>query len=491
MTTPLEVLLADTGLRLHSGDPQLALTGITADSREVEPGFLFVATRGLTVDGHDFIAKAIESGASAVLAEADYDIPEGVRQNTSWVLAEDTARQLGPLAASFYEHPSQEVEVVGVTGTNGKTTVATLCHDLFVALGYRCGLIGTVETRIAGEVLDSTHTTPSAVAVQRLLRQMADAGCGYVFMEVSSHALVQHRTAGVQFAGGAFTNISHDHLDYHGDMKSYIAAKKLLFDGLRKSAFALVNVDDKRGQVMLQNTAARKRTYALKNVADYRARVLDDNLRGLHLVVEGQELYTKIAGHFNAYNLLCAYGIGVELEQESTEVLAALSALPGAVGRLEVVSVERLGLLGVVDYAHTPDALANVLETLQSVRRRGSQLITVFGCGGDRDAAKRPRMGAIAAANSDQVVVTDDNPRSEEPDAIREEILAGIDQDGRARTIDIAGREQAIRVAVRMARDEDVILVAGKGHETYQEVKGERKPFDDREVLRRALRDAR
>jgi len=365
MNTTLNVVLADTGLQLLAGDPNLSIAGLTSDSRAVAPGFLFVATLGLTVDGHSYIDKAIANGAVAVLAKAGHT---SRREGVAWIEAADTNAVLGKVAASYFEHPSQELELVGITGTNGKTTVATLCYDLFTKLGYRCGLIGTVEVRIVEKVLPSTHTTPDAVAVQQRLREMADAGCGYVFMEVSSHALVQGRTNGCHFAGGVFTNISHDHLDYHGDMVSYIHAKKLLFDGLPKTAFALVNLDDKRGRVMLQNCKAGHRTYALRQLAEYKGRILDDTLRGLHLMVNEVEVHTRLAGTFNAYNFLAALGVAVELEQEFDDVLLALSALKGAAGRLEVVGVEAQSLTGVVDYAHTPDALENVLETLQRTR---------------------------------------------------------------------------------------------------------------------------
>lgn len=484
MNTTLNVVLADTGLQLLAGDPNISISGITSDSRAVKPGFLFVATVGLTVDGHSYIEKAIEQGAVAVLAKAGHTAQ---RAGIAWIEAKDTNVVLGEIAASFYEYPSQELELVGITGTNGKTTVATLCFDLFTKLGYRCGLIGTVEVRIGDQVFPSTHTTPNAVAVQQRLREMADAGCGYVFMEVSSHSLVQGRTNGCHFAGGVFTNISHDHLDYHGDMVSYIHAKKLLFDGLPKSAFALVNLDDKRGRVMLQNCKANHRTYALRQLADYKGRILDDSLRGLHLMVNEVEVHTRLAGSFNAYNFLAAYGVAVELEQDESDALLALSALRGAAGRLEIVEVAAQNLTGVVDYAHTPDALENVLETLQRVRREGHQLFTVFGCGGDRDRSKRPLMGEIAAKLSDYIIITDDNPRTEDPASIRAAIELGVSQDRRDRVLQIPDRRQAIRTAVRMARNEDVILVAGKGHETYQEINGVRSDFDDRAVLREYL----
>ncbi len=483
----LAVLAKAAKLELLEGDAGLLVSSVTADSRAVSPGSLFVAVEGLTVDGHEYIERAIARGAIAVLAKAGHPAVGGV----AWLTASDTGAALGPVAAALYEDPSQELALVGVTGTNGKTTVVTLLHDAFTALGQRCGLIGTVEVRIAGERRPATHTTPDAVAVQRLLREMADAGCDFVFMEVSSHALVQGRTNGCRFAGGVFTNISHDHLDYHGDMLSYINAKKLLFDGLDRNAFALVNADDKRGEVMLQNTRATGRQYALRQLVDYKGRVLEDGLRGLHLTVNDQEVYTRLAGRFNAYNFLAAYGVGVELGQEPEEMLRVLSALPGAVGRLEVVTVPELALTGFVDYAHTPDALKNVLETLQIARRGGSRLITVFGCGGDRDAAKRPKMGAIAAELSDQAIVTDDNPRTEEAAAIRESIVGGVGVEARVRVLEIADRRQAIRTAVALAQNEDVILLAGKGHETYQEVAGVRHAFDDREILRAALLERR
>jgi len=484
MNTTLNVVLADSGLQLLAGDPNISIAGVTADSRAVKPGFLFVATLGLTVDGHTFIDKAIELGAIAVLAKAEHTTP---RKGIAWIEATDTNAVLGKVAASFFEHPSQELDLVGITGTNGKTTVATLCYDLFTKLGYRCGLIGTVEVRIGDRVEPATHTTPDAVAVQQRLREMADAGCGYVFMEVSSHALVQGRTSGCHFAGGVFTNISHDHLDYHGDMKQYINAKKLLFDGLSKTAFALVNVDDKRGRVMLQNCKAAHRTYALRQLTDYKGRILDDNLRGLHLMINEVEVHTRLAGAFNAYNFLAAYGVAVELEQDEGDALLALSALRGAAGRLEVIDAQGQTLTGVVDYAHTPDALENVLETLQRIRQQGHQLFTVFGCGGDRDRSKRPLMGEIAAKLSDHVIITDDNPRTEDAASIRAAIELGISQDRRDRVLQIPDRRQAIRTAVRMARNEDVILVAGKGHETYQEINGIRTDFDDRAVLREYL----
>ena len=479
------MLLVGPDLQLLAGDPLTLVSGVTADSRAVEPGFLFVAVRGLNVDGHDYIPAAVAAGASAVLAQADYAgaQPDGV----AFLTSPDTQRSLGHVAAELYGHPSRELKLVGITGTNGKTTVATLAHDLFTRLGYHCGLIGTVETRIAGERRAATHTTPDAVAVQSLLAEMAEAGCGYAFMEVSSHALVQHRVAGTHFAAAVFTNISHDHLDYHGDMKAYIAAKKLLFDGLGAEAFALVNIDDKRGEVMLQNCAARGLRYALRRLAEYKARILDDDLRGLHLMVGKHEVHTRLAGTFNAYNLLAVYGLGVEFGHGEEEVLAHLSALPGAEGRLQTIQVPGQSVLGIVDYAHTPDALKNVLETLQGTRRQGNKVITVFGCGGDRDAAKRPLMGRIAAELSDTVIVTDDNPRTEDPERIRAEIEAGVSPERRERVLEIARRAAAIKTAARLAAHEDVILVAGKGHETYQEIHGVRHDFDDRVHLRDAL----
>ena len=484
MALPLDTLLADARLPPPAGAEEAVVTGVTADSRRAGPGSLFAAVPGLTVDGHDYIDRAVAAGAVAVLAEAGRTAP---RPGVGWVEVDDVAAALGPLAAAFHGHPSAELALVGITGTNGKTTVATLCDDLFTALGYRCGLVGTVEVRIGGEARPATHTTPDAVAVQALLREMADAGCGYVFMEVSSHALAQGRVGGCRFAGAAFTNLSHDHLDYHGGMPAYIEAKKLLFDGLGDGAFALVNADDKRGAVMLQNTAARRLRYALKRPAEYKGRIREESLRGLLLDVDGREVYTRLAGAFNAYNLLCAYGIARELGQDRDEALATLSALRGAAGRLETVTAPGTRLTGIVDYAHTPDAVRNLLRALRAERRRGNRVIAVLGCGGDRDRAKRPEMAAAAAALSDRVIVTDDNPRSEDPAAIRAAMLAGLDDEARARALEIADRREAIRAAVALARDEDVVVVAGKGHETYQEVAGVRTPFDDRAVLRECL----
>ena len=479
--------MVGTGLQLRSGDPQALVTGITADSRKVSPGTAFVAVPGTQVDGHDYIDRAIEAGARVIVAQEDRVAQLDVPDEVALLTAQDSALALAQLSAAYFDHPSHDLTLVGITGTNGKTTVATLAHDLFTQLGYRCGLVGTVEVRIGDQRLPATHTTPDAVAVQQLLAEMAEAGCAYVFMEVSSHALVQHRVAATKFAAGVFTNISHDHLDYHGDMKSYIAAKKLLFDALPADAFALVNVDDKRGQVMLQNTPARPLRYALRRLAEYKGRILDDDLRGLHLMVDKHEVHTRLAGAFNAYNLLAAYALGVEFGHGEEEVLAILSALRGAPGRLEPVAVAHTKVLGLVDYAHTPDALRNVLTTLQEVRRKGARLICVVGCGGDRDRTKRPRMGAIAAQLSDLVIITDDNPRTEQPDAIRAEMMTDLDVEQRSRVLDIADRKSAIRTATRLAQDEDVILVAGKGHEDYQEVNGVRHPFDDRQQLRAAL----
>ncbi len=476
--------MADAGLRLLAGDPAEQVQGVSADSRTVVAGGLFVATRGLRHDGHDHIDQAIAAGAKAVLAEAGKSRP---RPGIAWLEVTDTSAVLGLVAASFYGDPSQQLELVGITGTNGKTTVATLCCDAFTQLGFRCGLIGTVEVRVGAQTRAATHTTPDAVAVQRLLAEMVDAGCGYVFMEVSSHALVQQRTAGCLFAGAVFTNISHDHLDYHGDMLSYISAKKLLFDGLTPAAFALVNADDKRGEVMLQNTRARQRRYALRQLADYKAKVLEEGLRGLQLLGDERDVYTRVAGLFNAYNLLAAYGVGIELDQDPEAMLAVLSGLPGAVGRLEIVAVPASPFTGVVDYAHTPDALRNVLITLQTARQQGHRILTVFGCGGDRDVTKRPIMGGIAAELSDVVIVTDDNPRSEDPASIRAAIVAGTGEAGIGKTLEVGDRRQAIRTAVMMAQNEDVILLAGKGHETYQEIAGIRADFDDRAELKAAL----
>lgn len=475
----LKDLLYKIPLLSTAGNMDAPINGITMDSRRVGPGSLFVAVRGTATDGHQFIGRAIDQGATAVLCE---ELPAGVVPGVTYAQVADSAKALGLVAATFYEHPSRQLKLVGVTGTNGKTSVATLLFRLFRARGYRCGLLSTVQNQIDDQIIAATHTTPDAVTINELLIQMLRHGCSYAFIEVSSHAVVQERIAGLTFAGGIFTNITHDHLDFHQTFDKYIRAKKGFFDQLPASAFALVNVDDKRGMVMLQNTAARKESYSLQTLATFKGKLLADTLFGLQMDVDGREVWFKLIGRFNAYNLLAVYGAAVLLGEDAEEVLTQLSGLLPPPGRFEqVVSPTRI--VGIVDYAHTPDALQNVLETIDGLRQGSEQIITVVGCGGNRDAAKRPIMAEIACKFSNQVILTSDNPRNEDPMIILEQMQAGIPVIDRSKALTIADRREAIGKAVSMARPHDIILVAGKGHETYQEIRGVKHDFDDRQVL--------
>ncbi len=463
------------------------IRGIAFDSRRVESGYLFVAVRGTRVDGHEYIRRAVAAGAGAIVAERGaYLTRVEETDGVPVILVDDTAAALALLADAWYASPSRGMQVVGVTGTNGKTTVTTLLHNLFTALGYRAGLLSTVEIRIGTEHRPATHTTPDALSIQENLAAMRDGGVDYVFMEVSSHAIHQQRIRGVHFAGGVFTNITHDHLDYHGTFAEYLRVKKAFFDGLPAGAFALVNVDDKRGPVMLQNTAARAYRYSLRSNVDFHARLIANTPQGLQLEMNGTEVFFKLLGRFNAYNLLAAYGTAILLQQQEEEVLVALSASPGADGRLEHVTDPDGRITALVDYAHTPDALQNVLETLRNLLPDGHRLVCVVGAGGDRDRSKRPEMARIAAGLADQVILTSDNPRSESPEAILDEMEAGVRGADAARVLRITDRRQAIRTAVRLGFE--VVLVAGKGHETYQEIAGERLAFDDRKELAHALK---
>jgi UDP-N-acetylmuramoyl-L-alanyl-D-glutamate--2,6-diaminopimelate ligase len=471
-----------------SGSMDTNITSITMDSRRAGPGGLFVALRGTITDGHTFIETAIQQGASAILCE---EFPADISPAVAYVRVQDSARTLGLTAANFYDQPSRKLKLIGVTGTNGKTSVATLLFRLFRALGYRCGLLSTVQNQIDDEVIPATHTTPDAVTINQLLTKMLAHGCTHVFMEVSSHAVVQERIAGLTFAGGIFTNITHDHLDFHGTFDNYIRAKKGFFDQLPPSAFALTNVDDKRGLVMLQNTAARKETYSLQTLASFKGKVISDSLFGLNMFVDDREVWFKLIGRFNAYNILSVYGTAVLLGEDPAEVLTLLSGITPPPGRFEqVVSSDKI--VGIVDYAHTPDALQNVLETINDLRHTDEQdylpqVITVVGCGGNRDAAKRPIMAEIACRLSNRVILTSDNPRNEDPMVILAQMQAGVPSIDAKKTQTIEDRHEAIRQAVSLARPHDIILVAGKGHETYQEIKGVKYDFDDRAVLREAF----
>ncbi|NJB84904.1 UDP-N-acetylmuramoyl-L-alanyl-D-glutamate--2,6-diaminopimelate ligase [Lewinella marina] len=485
----LERLIAP--LDVHSLSGEVAgrtVTGVAFDSRKVRAGFLFVAVRGTQVDGHDYVQQALDAGAGAVVAEPGRVTQEVLSAaDAIGVFVPDTTVALAQLADNWYGSPSREMTLVGVTGTNGKTTVTTLLHELYTELGFRAGLLSTVEVRIGREKHPATHTTPDALAIHGHLAEMRDAGVDYVFMEVSSHAVHQRRTLGLDFNGGVFTNLSHDHLDYHGTFAEYINAKKAFFDQLPATAFALVNADDRRGGVMVQNTAARVHRYSLRSNVDFHARLLANTPQGLQLDLGGTEVFFKLLGRFNAYNLLAAYATAVLLGADPQEVLVTLSALPGAEGRLEHVHDPAGRITALVDYAHTPDALRNVLETLRALLPDGHRLSCVVGAGGDRDRSKRPEMARIAAELADQVILTTDNPRSESPEAILDEMEAGVPPAAAPRVLRITDRRQAIRTAVRLGHE--VLLVAGKGHETYQEIRGERFSFDDRLELAHALKE--
>lgn len=462
------------------GSDSLEVLAITADSRSVTQGTLFVAVRGSVVDGHNFISNAIQSGAVAIVAE---QLPANADLSCTWVIVTDSAAALGKASSCFYDFPSSKLRLVGITGTNGKTTTATLCYQLFRQLGYPTGLLSTIENIINDRVIPSTHTTPDPVQLNKLLARMVDEGCQYVFMEVSSHAVHQKRIAGLHFTGAVFTNISHDHLDYHKTFDQYIAAKKAFFDQLPESAFALVNADDKRGGVMLQNCAGNKQTYSVRADANFTCRIISNDITGLQLRLDGEELHSRLTGEFNAWNLLAVYAIARLLEVGKTETLQALSLVGHVKGRFELVYAPNRNLTAVVDYAHTPDAVEKVLETLRSMIGKSASVITVIGCGGDRDKAKRPIMAECAARLSSKVVLTSDNPRSEDPNEIIREMQAGLTPEMTKKVLSIADRKEAIRTAIMLASEGDVVLVAGKGHETYQEIKGVKYPFDDKAII--------
>lgn len=463
----------------YRGSLDTEVSALCLDSRKAVKGSAFVAVRGHQTDGHLFVNKAIELGASVMLVE---ELPEEIKEDVVYVVVGDSAYALGVMASTFYGNPSSKLKLVGVTGTNGKTTVATLLFNLFSRLGFHVGLLSTVQNQIGERVVEATHTTPDPISLNSLLKEMVEDGCDYCFMEVSSHAVVQQRIAGLKFAGGIFTNITHDHLDFHGTFANYIKAKKKFFDDLDRYAFALTNIDDKNGQVMLQNTFAHKKTYGLHQMADFKAKILESHFDGMLLQVDGQEVWVKLVGDFNAYNLLAVYGASILLEQETVKVLMALSEITGAEGRFETMK-SSTGVVAIVDYAHTPDAVENVLETIGGLRKPGQQILTVLGCGGDRDKTKRPEMAEVASRLSDKVVLTSDNPRTEDPATIIKEMEVGISADKRKNVFSITDRREAIRAAFHLAQPGDVILVAGKGHEKYQDINGVKNHFDDKEEL--------
>lgn len=480
----LKDILYKVHITSTSGNMNAEVKSICFDSRKVQPGSLFIAVKGTQSDGHTFIEKAVSAGAIAVVAEK---LPDAISDKATYVTVKDSAKALGIIASNFYGNPSARLKVVGVTGTNGKTTVATLLFKLFTSMGYRCGMLSTVVNKIVDKEITATHTTPDPIQINELLVKMVEEKCTHCFMEVSSHAVAQGRIEGLQFAGGLFTNITHDHLDYHRTFESYIRAKKGFFDILPSKAFALVNVDDKRGMVMLQNCKAKKQTYGLKKMADFKGKIITNSIEGLELEIGERNVWFKLIGDFNAYNLLAVYGTACLLEEDPEMVLLKLSALTGASGRFELV-MPGSRFTAIVDYAHTPDALKNVLETIEHFRTGQEQVIAVVGCGGDRDKTKRPLMAAIACKYSSKVIFTSDNPRSEDPMEIIREMQKGVGPTDAKKTLVMVDREEAIKTACMMAKEKDIILVAGKGHETYQEIKGVKYPFDDKEVLARMLK---
>ncbi len=457
---------------------------VTSDSRAVETDALFVAVRGVHSDGHAYIDSAIAKGAITIVCET---LPENISDAVTYIQTKNSAEALGLLSAQFYGNPSEKFTLIGVTGTNGKTTCATLLFDLFTALGNTCGLVSTVENRIGKQIIPATHTTPDAPVLQKLFKLMGDSGCSHVFMEVSSHALEQHRVTGAQFAGAVFTNLTHDHLDYHGTFDNYLRAKRSLFDGLSKSAFAITNNDDRNGQIMIQNTKAHRMSYALKKSATYRAKIFDNSITGLHLQLDGFDFHARMIGTFNAYNLLAVYSVARALEIDSEQILEKLSDLRGAEGRFDYIVHPTNNIVGIVDYAHTPDALEKILETLQQMRKPNQQIITVTGAGGDRDATKRPIMARISAQLSNRLILTSDNPRSEKPETIIEQMHIGVSADDAKKVLCITDRREAIKTAVALAQKNDIILIAGKGHEKYQDVNGIKSHFDDKEELRKGF----
>lgn len=461
------------------GSTDKMISQISFDSRATLPGGLFVAVQGTRVDGHNYIHQAIEKGAKTIVCEK---LPEKTDDKLTYIRTNDTAKALGIISHNFYNKPSERLKLVGVTGTNGKTTIVTLLYKLFSELGNKTGLLSTISNVVVDKQYASTHTTADAVALNKTLWEMAKKGCEYCFMEVSSHAIDQKRIAGLKFAGGVFTNLTHDHLDYHVDFKSYLRAKKMFFDYLPKEAFALTNTDDKNGKIMVQNTKAVIKTYSMTHLSDYKAIVLGNTIDGLHLRIDSKEVWFKLTGKFNAYNLLACYATACLLDQDKENVMSVLSNLSGAAGRFEIIKGKN-NITGIIDYAHTPDALKNVLSTINQTRSGKEKLITVVGAGGDRDKSKRSVMGSIASQYSDILILTSDNPRTEDPDLIIEDIKKGFEGKAPKRTIAITNRREAIKLAAMMAGKNDIILVAGKGHEKYQEINGVKHPFDDLEIL--------
>lgn len=476
----LQDILYKVRIRSVHGNLAVPVNALHIDSRKVNSGDLFIAIKGVAADGHQFIKSVIEKGAIAIVCE---NMPSELADGVTYVQVESSNSAAGYIAHNFYGQPSEKVKLVGVTGTNGKTTIATLLFKLFSGLGYKCGLLSTVQNQIGDEIVPATHTTPDAISLNALMKQMVDAGCTHVFMETSSHALHQQRVAGLKYAVALFSNITHDHLDYHKTFDEYIRVKKSFFDGLPSDAHAISNADDKRGPVMLQNTQARKYYYSLRTMAEFKGRILENGLTGLVMTINDQEVHFRLIGEFNAYNILAVYGAAICLGEDKQEVLTILSQLSGAEGRFDYIISPTEKVIGIIDYAHTPDALLNVLATIKNLRKGHEQVITVVGCGGDRDKTKRPVMGEVACEHSDRVIFTSDNPRSEDPHEILKDMEAGLNTAAKRKYIAIADRKEAIKTALSMARPDDIVLIAGKGHEKYQEIKGVKHPFDDKQVL--------
>jgi UDP-N-acetylmuramoyl-L-alanyl-D-glutamate--2,6-diaminopimelate ligase len=466
------------------GTTDRVVEALCFDSRQAKSGSCFFAVSGTLTDGHSFIDSVIEKGATAVVCEI---LPKKLSEHVTYIQVKSSSFALGICAANFYGNPSEKLKLVGITGTNGKTTTVTLLHQLFTQLGYKVGLLSTIQNKIENRVLPATHTTPDAIQLNKMLSNMVDEGCPHAFMEVSSHAVIQHRIVGLRFAGGIFSNITHDHLDYHKTFDAYLKAKKTFFDELPKTAFALSNIDDKNGSVMLQNTVAKKYTYALKSMADFRCKIIENSFAGLHLLINQSDVYCRLIGTFNAYNFLAIYTTAILLGEDSQNVLAIMSNLQSAEGRFDTIKSSD-DIIAIVDYAHTPDALENVLSTIANVRNGNETLITVVGCGGDRDKTKRPIMAKIACRMSDKVILTSDNPRTEDPQSILDQMNEGVEPQEKSRVLTILNREEAIRTACMLARSGDIILVAGKGHEKYQEINGVRHHFDDKEKLLATLK---
>lgn len=475
----LDNILSNINVLQTIGSTDLTITSIEFDSRKVEPGQLFIAVKGFETDGHRYIENAIEKGANSVICE---NLPDNIHEGVTYILVDNSALSLGIAASNFFDNPSSKLKLVGITGTNGKTTTATLLYQLFNNLGYKTGLLSTISNYIHNIKVDATHTTPDPIQLNSLLSDMVNANCDYCFMEVSSHALHQNRTAGLQFNGAVFTNITQDHLDYHKTFSEYIRVKKLLFDNLDKTAFALVNTDDKNGHIMLQNTKANKQTMALKSMANFKAKVIESHIDGMEISLDNTEMWTPFIGQFNAYNILAVYSVAMLLNQNKDEVMQAISVLKAVDGRFQYLK-SRTGKLAIVDYAHTPDALKNVLSTIKDINKGGSKIISVIGAGGNRDKTKRPLMAEVTAKMSDKIILTSDNPRNEKPEDIIEEMRAGVLPPLSNKLLAITDRKEAIKTACMLAQPGDIILIAGKGHETYQEIQGVKHHFDDCEVI--------